>query len=153
DLRVDLARGHVGGRGEVLVHEALVVAQIQVRLRAIVGDEDLAVLVRAHGARVDVEVGVQLLEVDGEAPTPQDAADRGSRDPFAERRDYTAGHENVVRQPGPPAVFVIVPFPGRLGPAEPSPARPSRDQCLPRTTVGRSLDARVEYDDLGLPLG
>ena len=33
------------------VREALVVAQIEVGLGAVVGDEDLAVLERAHGAR------------------------------------------------------------------------------------------------------
>src|SRR5215472_1791303 len=129
DLGVDLARRHVGGRREVLIDEALVVAQIQVGLGAVVGDEDLAVLVRAHGSGVDVEVGVQFLEVYGEAPAPQDAADRGSRDPFAERRHDTAGHENVIRQPGPPAVFVILPSPRRLDQAEPWSARPTRDRA------------------------
>src|SRR5215813_3675777 len=109
DLRVDLAGGDVRGRRQVLVDEALVVAKVEVGLSAILGDEDLSVLVGAHGARVDVEVGVQLLEVDREASAPEDATDRGSRNPFAERRDHTAGHENVLRQPGPPAVFVIVP--------------------------------------------
>ena len=50
---------------QVLVDEALVVAQVEVGLRAVVGDEDLAVLVGRHRAGIDVEVGVQLQDGDG----------------------------------------------------------------------------------------
>ena len=42
------------------VHEALVVAEIEVGLGAVLGDEDLAVLERAHGARIHVDVGIEL---------------------------------------------------------------------------------------------
>ena len=58
DLLVDLSGSHVGGDGQVLVDEALVVAEVEVGLSPIVGDENLAVLVRAHRARVDVEVRI-----------------------------------------------------------------------------------------------
>ena len=46
---------------EVLVDEALVVADVEVGLGAVLGHEDLAVLERAHRARVDVQVRVELL--------------------------------------------------------------------------------------------
>src|SRR5712692_415333 len=97
DLLVDLARGHVGGDGQVLVDEPLVVAEVEVGLRAVVGDEHLAVLVGAHGPRVDVEVWVQLLQGDGETAGLQDVPDGRRTDPLAERGDDTAGHENVLR--------------------------------------------------------
>ena len=42
--------------------EALVVAEVEVGLGAVVGDEDLAVLGRRHRARIDVEVGVELAQ-------------------------------------------------------------------------------------------
>jgi hypothetical protein len=42
--------------------EALVVAEIEIGLRAVVGHEDLAVLIRAHRARIDVEIGVELAK-------------------------------------------------------------------------------------------
>ena len=58
---VDLAGGHGAVAGQVLVHEPLIVAQVQIRLRAVVGDEHLAVLIGAHGARVHVDIGIQLL--------------------------------------------------------------------------------------------
>ena len=49
--QVDLAGGPVVVAGRHLVGEALVVAQIEVGLGAVVGHVDLAVLVRAHRAR------------------------------------------------------------------------------------------------------
>ena len=48
---VDAAGRDVGELGQVLVDEPLVVAEVEVRLGAVVGDEDLAVLVRRHRAR------------------------------------------------------------------------------------------------------
>ena len=67
DAVVDAAGGDVGVALDELVDEALVVAQVEVGLGAVLGDEDLAVLERAHGAGVDVEVGVELLDRDLEA--------------------------------------------------------------------------------------
>ncbi|MBA7658470.1 hypothetical protein ES703_66425 [subsurface metagenome] len=60
DLPVDLAGSGVVEQGHVNVDEALVVAQVQVSLGAVVQDENLSVLVGIHGARVHVQVGVQL---------------------------------------------------------------------------------------------
>ncbi len=85
DLLVDAAGGEVVVAGEFGVGEALVVAQVEVGLGSIVGDEDLAVLEGGHGARIDVEVGVELHHVDLDAARLQQAADGGRRKPFAER--------------------------------------------------------------------
>ena len=93
---VDGTGGEVGVAREVLVNEALVVAQVQVGLLAVLGDEDLAVLERAHGARVDVEVGVGLLHHDLVATSLEQTAQRGRRDALAKGRYDAAGHENVL---------------------------------------------------------
>ncbi len=71
---VDLAGGDGGVEGQVLVDEPLVVAQVQVGLRPVVGDEHLAVLIGAHGAGVHVEIGIQLLDLDPQAPLLQQTA-------------------------------------------------------------------------------
>ena len=42
--------------------EAFVMAEVEVGLRAVVGDIDLAMLVGAHGPRVDIDIGVQLAQ-------------------------------------------------------------------------------------------
>ena len=65
--RVDPAGGGVGVLVEVLVDEPLVVAEVEVGLAAVLGDEDLAVLERVHRARVDVDVRVELAHGDPEA--------------------------------------------------------------------------------------
>ena len=81
--------------GERGVGEALIVAQVEIGLRAVVGDEDLAVLEGAHGSRIDVEIRVEFLQGDFEAAAFEQAADGRRCDSLPERRDHAAGHEDV----------------------------------------------------------
>jgi len=60
-----------------------VVAEVEVGLGAVVGDEDFAVLEGRHGAGVDVEVGVELHEVDAESAGLEQAANRGCGKTFS----------------------------------------------------------------------
>ncbi len=50
--------------------EALVMPKIEIGLGAVVGDVDLAVLIGAHRAGIDVEVGVELSEAHAKAAKP-----------------------------------------------------------------------------------
>ena len=50
-------------------------ADVQVHLGAVLGHEDFAVLERVHGARIDVEIRIQLLHGDPQAPCHQKAAE------------------------------------------------------------------------------
>src|SRR5439155_3959653 len=84
---------------QVLVDEPLVVPEIEIGLGAVLGDEDLAVLEGAHGAGVDVEVGVELLRLDPQTARLQEASQRRRDDALAERRDDAARHEHVPRPP------------------------------------------------------
>ena len=95
DGGVDLPGGGVGGAGEVNVQEALVVADVQIGLGAVLGDEDLPVLERVHGAGVDVDVGVELLHDHVQAPGPQQPAQAGGRQPLSQRGDDAPGDEDV----------------------------------------------------------
>ena len=67
DRVVDLAGRHVVIARHPAQREPLVVAQVQIGLAAVVGHEDLAVLVRAHGPRVHVDVRIHLLQRHAEA--------------------------------------------------------------------------------------
>ena len=96
DRQEDLAGGPVVVAAGDRVGEPLVVAEVEVGLGAIVGDVDLAVLVRAHRPRVDVDVGVELLQRDPVAVALEQTADGGGREAFAERRDDAAGDEDVL---------------------------------------------------------
>jgi hypothetical protein len=93
---VDAARGDVRGARRVRRRVALVVAQVEVGLRAVLGHEDLAVLVGRHRARVDVDVRVELLQADRQPAGDEDAPDRGGRDALAQRGHDAAGDEDVL---------------------------------------------------------
>ena len=71
-------------------------AEVEVGLRAVLGDEYLAVLERAHGARVDVDVGVELLRGNFQAAAFQQPAERCGRDALAQTGNHAAGHEDVL---------------------------------------------------------
>ena len=79
DRAVDLPGRDVGAAVQVLVEEPLVVADVEVGLGAVVGDEHLAVLERVHRPGVDVEVGVELLHRDPQAACLQQPAEARRR--------------------------------------------------------------------------
>ena len=83
DLLVDAAGGEVVVARERRVGKALVVAEVEVGFRAVVGDKDLAVLEGRHGAGIDVEVGVELHQVDAQTAALKQAADGGRRQALA----------------------------------------------------------------------
>ena len=87
---VDPAGGDVRGAARVRVGEALVVAEVEVGLGAVLGHEHLAVLVGRHRARIDVDVRVELLQLDVEPARHQQPPDRGGCDALAERGDDPA---------------------------------------------------------------
>jgi hypothetical protein len=80
----DLPRGHRGAAEEVLVDEPLVVAEVEVGLAAVLGDEHLAVLEGVHRAGIDVEVGIELLEGHLEAAGLEQPSERCGGDALAE---------------------------------------------------------------------
>jgi hypothetical protein len=75
------------------------VADVEVGLGAVVGDEDLAVLERVHRARVHVEVRVELLHHDAQSAGGEQVAETRGGEPLAERRDDATRDEDVLRAP------------------------------------------------------
>ena len=96
DRLVDRARSDAAVTGERLVDEPLVMAEIEVGLSTVIGDEDLTVLEGAHRTRVDVQVGVELLDGHLESASLEQAAKRCGRDALAEPRYHASGHEDVL---------------------------------------------------------
>jgi hypothetical protein len=84
DAVPDRAGGVVRVPREVLVDEALVVADVEIGFRAVLGHEHLAVLERAHRPGIDVEVRIELLDLDLQAPRLQEPAERGGGDALSE---------------------------------------------------------------------
>ena len=64
DVGIDAAGGDVVALVGGAAGEALVVAEVEIGLGAVVGDEHLAVLGRRHRAGIDVEVGVEFPQPD-----------------------------------------------------------------------------------------
>jgi hypothetical protein len=98
-IRVDLAGGDVGLPGERPVQEALVVPHVEVGLRAVLGDEDLAVLERVHRAGVDVEVRIQLLHHHAQTAGGQQIAEAGGGQALTQRGGDAPGDEDVLGRP------------------------------------------------------
>jgi hypothetical protein len=76
---IHLACGHVGALGQIDIDDALVVAQVQISLGAVLGYENLPVLIRTHRAGVDIDVGIDLEDTDAEAAALEES-------PHARRR-------------------------------------------------------------------
>ncbi len=93
---INAARGVAGSLGALHACEAFVVAQIKVSFVAVVGHENFAVLVGAHGTRVYVQIRVELLHEHLVAAALEEESERSGGDAFTERTDHAAGNENVL---------------------------------------------------------
>ena len=96
DALVDAAGGNVVRLARGHIQEALVVAQVKVGLGAVLGHKAFAMLVRVQRARVDVDVGVELLDGDGEAARLEKLRQAGTDDAFAQRGRHATGYENIL---------------------------------------------------------
>ena len=73
---VNLAAGQVVEAGELDVGEPLVMAEVEIGFRAVIQHVNFAVLIRAHRAGIDVEVGIELLQRDFEPAILEQRAER-----------------------------------------------------------------------------
>ena len=97
-IPVEPAGGNRGFPIQVLVDEPLIMAKVQIRLRSVVGNEDLPVLVGTHSARVHIEVGVQLLNLHPQPPLLEEPPQGRRCDPLSKARHHAAGHKNKFRR-------------------------------------------------------
>ena len=95
DVGVDPAGRHVVRLQRRHPGEAFVVSQIEVGLSPVVGHVDLAVLVGAHGARIDVEIRVEFAQADAKSARLQQGGKRRTRQAFAQRGDHATGYEDI----------------------------------------------------------
>ena len=96
DGLVNFTSGHIGTLGQVDVNKAFIMAQIQVRLRAVVRHEHFAVLVRAHGSRINIDIGIELLHRNLIAPALQQTPQGSCRNAFPQRGYHAACNENIL---------------------------------------------------------
>ena len=101
DVFVDLAGGVVVVPAHRGAHEALVVTEIEIGLRPIRGHEHLPVLEGIHGARIDVDVRIQLDERHLYAARFQDRGKGGGGNALA-KEDTTPPVMKMKRPINPP---------------------------------------------------
>ena len=73
---------------------ALVMSQVEIGFRAVVGDKDLAMLVRAHRPRIDVDIRIHLEQGNLQTPALQERSDGGGGQAFAQGGYHPSGHED-----------------------------------------------------------
>ena len=71
--------------------------QVEIGLSAVVSDKDFAVLKRRHGARIDVQIRVELHDRDPHSTLDQKSSKRCGCNSLPERRDHAARDEDVAR--------------------------------------------------------
>ena len=74
---IDFAGCGVGIFGEVDVYESLIVTEIQISFRTVISDENLAMLIRTHCPRVDIDIRIEFLYSDFNASAFEKSAQRG----------------------------------------------------------------------------
>ncbi len=92
---VDLAgRKRVEPR-EFSARETLVVPEVEIGLGSVLQDVNFPVLIRAHRARIDVEIRVELLNADDKSAHLQQCTQGRGRKTLAQRRNDATRDENV----------------------------------------------------------
>jgi hypothetical protein len=97
DFLIDPAGGDVVLLVGVAPREALIMAKVEVGLGPVIGDKHFAMLIRAHGARIDVEIGVKLAQADRKSARLQQRTQCRRSQAFAKGRDHAASDENISR--------------------------------------------------------
>src|SRR6478735_4052793 len=97
DVLVDAPGGDVVGLGGRAPREALVMAEIEIGLGAVVGHEHFAVLIRRHRSGIEVEIRIEFAETDLVPASLQQGTECRRSQTLSERRNHAAGDEYVPR--------------------------------------------------------
>ena len=93
---IDLTGGDVGLLAQEDVEETLVVADVEIGFGTVFGHVDLTMLERVHGARVDVDVRIELLLQNMDTAAAQQTTERRCGQALAERGNNAASDENML---------------------------------------------------------
>src|ERR1700679_3534086 len=96
NLLVDSSGSQIIALAQLGVRESLVVAEIQIRFSTVVGDIPLAVLERAHGPGIHIQIWIELLQCNAQSAAFEQTPDGRGRNAFAKRRNHAPGYEYVL---------------------------------------------------------
>ena len=97
DFFVNATGGEVVARRHGRTNEAFVMSEIEVGLRASFGYKYFAMLERAHGPRIHIDIWIEFEHGHFESARFENRAKRCRGDAFAERGNHPAGNENISR--------------------------------------------------------
>ena len=87
-------RRHIVALAGGYTSESLIMTEIEIRFRPVVGDIAFAMFVGIHGAGIDVDIRVQFPKPYFEAARLQEGSQRRPGKAFAKRGNHTTGNEN-----------------------------------------------------------
>ena len=96
DRLVDLPGGYGVVSAEGRGREPGIIPQVQVGFRPVIGDKDFAVLVGAHGPRVNIQIWIDFYHADRKPAAFQKTSQGRGRDPFTQAGAHSAGDENIL---------------------------------------------------------
>ena len=99
NVPVDLTCGKIGILVQVFVDEALIVPQIQIGFRAVFGDVNLSVLIGAHGARIHIDIGIQLLSGHLQPSGLEQPTQGSGGNALAQTGDHASCDKNILGHP------------------------------------------------------
>jgi len=99
DGTINLPGGHTGGSGKIGIDEAFVMTQVEVSFSTILGNVDLAMLIRRHRTWIDIDVRVQFLNGDRDITTLQNLPYGCGSDTLPYRANYTTSYKYILGQP------------------------------------------------------
>ena len=93
---VDSARGDIIGLRGVNAQKTFIVAQVQVRLGAVLRHVAFPVLVRIQRSGVYIQIGVEFLDGDAKASCLQQFGQRGRNNSFTQGGSNASRNENIL---------------------------------------------------------
>ena len=93
---VHLACRHIGIPVQTFIDKSLIMSQIQIGLRAVVGDKHFSVLDRVHGTRVHVDIGIKFLHRHMISARLQQSSQGSCRNSLSKSRHHAAGHKYIL---------------------------------------------------------
>ena len=96
DLLVNAPGGPVVIAAQPRMRKPLVVPQIEIRLRPVVGNKHFAMLKRRHRPRIHIQIRIKLHQVHTQPAALQQAPNRCRRQTLPERRHNSARYKDVL---------------------------------------------------------
>ena len=106
---VDLSCSHIGVPVQAFINKPLVMSQVQICFRPVVGDKDFTVLNGIHCTRIDIDVGIEFLHSHLIAPRLEKPSQGRGGDPLSQAGYHASGDKNIFychkRFPPPCCVY------------------------------------------------